>query len=97
MIVTALSATSSSDCKTTANHAHNIKELVHYDILSVDNSVNAGETLEKPVDEEGKPLTIVGNCGDKAVLFCKYIRNEGLDLHEMHKCTHTSCKCPYSR
>ena len=68
VIVTALYATSSSDCKTTVNNAQNIKELVHYDILAVDNSMNGGETLEIPVDEEGKTPTIICNCGEKAVL-----------------------------
>ena len=34
LIVTALYATSFSDCKTTANHAQKIKELVHYNILA---------------------------------------------------------------
>ena len=67
--VTALYATSSSDCKTTVNNAQNIKELVHYDILMVDNSKNGWDTLEKgSVDEEGEPPTIVCNCGEKAVL-----------------------------
>ena len=68
-MVTILYATSSSDCKTTANHAKNIKELVHYNIFAVDNSKNGGETVEKgSVDEEGKSTTIVCNCGEKAVL-----------------------------
>ena len=40
IVVTALYVTSSSECKTKPNHAQNIKELVHYDILAVDNSVN---------------------------------------------------------
>ena len=30
--------------------------------------VGIGETLEKTVDDEGKPATIVCNCGEKAVL-----------------------------
>ena len=69
VMVTILYATSSSDCKTTANHAKNIKELVHYNIFAVDNSKNGGETVEKgSVDEEGKSTTIVCNCGEKAVL-----------------------------
>ena len=69
VIVPILYSTSSSDCKTTANHAQNIKELDDYDILAVDSSKNGGETLEKgSVDEEGKPPTIVCNCGEKAVL-----------------------------
>ena len=43
LIVTALYVTSSSECKIKPNHAQNIKELVHYDILAVDNSVNGGD------------------------------------------------------
>ena len=60
VIVTILYATAASDCKTTANPAKNIKELVHYDILAVDNSKNGGETVKKgSVDEDGKPQTNV--------------------------------------
>ena len=47
IIVTGLYTSSCSDCKNTANHAKSIKELVRFDILAVDNSVNGGETLEK--------------------------------------------------
>lgn len=64
IIVTALYATRSYECKNTANHAKSIKELVHYDILAVDNSVNGEETLEKK-DDDGKPTTIVCDCGEK--------------------------------
>ena len=42
IIVTALYVTGNSDCKNIAYHAKSIKELVHYDILAVDNSVNGG-------------------------------------------------------
>ena len=64
---TALYATITSDRKNTANHAKSIKELVYYDILAVDNSVNGGETLEKK-DDDGKQTTMVYDCGEKAVL-----------------------------
>ena len=60
VIVTILYVTAASDCKTTANPAKNIKELIHYDILAVDNSKNGGETVKKgSVDEDGKPQTNV--------------------------------------
>ena len=64
--VTELYATSSSDCKNTANHPKSIKELVHYNILAADNSVSGGETLERK--DDGKPTTIVCDWGEKAVL-----------------------------
>ena len=70
VIVTILYATAASDCKgVTANHAQNIKVLVHYDLLAMDNSKNCGETVETgSVDEDGKAQTIVCNREEKAVL-----------------------------
>ena len=68
VIVTILYETAASDCTgVTADHAQNIKKLVHYDILAVDNSNNGGDTIEK-VDDDGKVQTIACNCGEKAVL-----------------------------
>ena len=68
VIVTILYETAASDCTgVTEDHAQNIKKLVHYDILAVDNSNNGGDTIEK-VDDDGKVQTIACNCGEKAVL-----------------------------
>ena len=68
VIVTILYATAASDCTgVSADHAENIKKLVQYNVLAVDNSKNGGETVEK-VDDDGKAPTIVCNCGEKAVL-----------------------------
>ena len=68
MIVIILYATATSDCRgVTADHTQNIKKLVHYDILAVDNSKNGGETVEK-VDKDGKAQTIICHCGKKAIL-----------------------------
>ena len=68
VIITILQATAASDWTgVSADHAENIKKLVHYDILAIDKSKNGGETVEK-VDDDGKAQTIVCNYGEKAVL-----------------------------